>query len=244
MSESESESEYETYDLDVSELKELLYIYPETICKYYIYEIKFYSILKNIDEDIERQKLLHDLVLNYKRNSFCTYIGLGFVLNSVKQDDLLIVIKNTITNNYVGIISCKDMYPKNEFVLNLLCSTSKDSYDLNYSFGLLLQHIMINFIYDNYEKDNENDDIFSIYLNSVESAHKYYLNLGYEYGKSCSNKNEYLYSDDEFGLYPMKLCNLRKTLHIIYDKILIKLKESWEKLPLLELESKSTSESK
>ena len=41
--------------------------------------------------------------------------------------------------------------------MNLLCSVSKDPYtELTMSFGLLLQHILINYIYDNYEYENEN----------------------------------------------------------------------------------------
>ncbi len=219
---------YDRYVLDTKDLNDIMYIYPETIYEYFVYEIKFYAIL-NEDNIDDREELYKYFELNYTNNRFCGDIKQGFILKSIKEDNILITIFNKETNKYVGIITCKDLYPKNEFVINLLCSSSKDKYDLNYSFGLLLQHILINYIYDSFEKDNENDDIYSVYLNAFGDVHKYYLKLGYEYGKDCSNKHEYIYSD-EYQLYPMKLCNLKKTLNILYDKILIRLEDSWLKL--------------
>lgn len=222
---------YDKYILKIEELEDILFIYPKSIYKYFIYEITFYSLLNEDNNGDDRDELITYLQKNYEQSKLCADIKLGFILKSIKEDDILITIENT-DKEYVGIITCKDMYPNNEFIMNLLCSKSKDKGNLNYSFGLLLQHILINYIYDNYEKDNENDDVYSIYLNAVENVHKYYLKLGYEYGSDCSNKHEYLYSNEE-KLYPMKLCNLNKTLKIIYDKILIKLEESWKILPQL-----------
>ena len=220
---------YTRYDLSIDELHELLYMYPETIYNYYIYEIKFYSIL-DIDNIDERKELKEYLLLNYSSNRFCKDIKLGFILKSIMEDQILITIKNIKSNQYLGILTCEDMYPKNEFLMNLLCSVSKDPYtELTMSFGLLLQHILINYIYDNYEYENENDDVFTIYLNALEDVHNYYEKLGYEYGNDCSNRNQYIYKNEE-GLYPMKICNLNKTKNIIYDKILSKLESNWKKI--------------
>jgi len=232
ITETEKVIEYTIENINVVDLYKLLYIYPQTIYNYFIYEIKFYSILNREDIETinERINLNAHLLSNHKENKFCKEIKIGFILKSIVEDEFLITIRNLNSGNYVGILTCKDLYPNNSFVISLLCSVSVDPYTkLTMSFGLLLQHILLNYIYDEYENENENEDIFSIYLNALEDVHEYYLKLGYTYGNNCNNKNEYKFKNDE-NLYSMKLCNINKTRTIIYDKILSKLNTTWLKL--------------
>ena len=223
--------EYIKEDLTIDELHKLLYMEPGTIYTYYIYEIKFYFKLDSSDtndEREEREQFREYMLVNYQSGQkICKTINLGFILKAIIEDDILVTIKNTLTNQYVGILSCKDLYPKNAFELTLLCSIQIDPHtQLSMAFGLLLQHILISYIYDEYEY--ETDEAFSIYLKALETVHSYYLKLGYLYGNDCSNNNEYKFRNDDDGLYSMKLCNLNRSRTIIYNKILSYFETSWK----------------
>ena len=203
--------------INIENLDKILEIEPNMIIYYYKYKIHFLRKYKEDDNEVHYER--ENLIKEFRTSNICgnDFIPITHVL---KKNTYIIIIKDK--DAIVAIIAADDFYPENAFEIVLLCSSNA----LNMSFGLYLQYILMSYIYYKYEEGT--DDSIFIYLKSIASAYDYYKKIGYKDGSDCHISEEYKYEDEEH-LYPLKICNIRKVLVFLHEKLIKKLYNTWIK---------------